>query len=504
MSKLVSYYEDFDRPVPPHEGGKPRRLDCDTAVIGAGAAGLAAAVRAAELGKRVVLLEKTDVLGGNSRLAGGLLCTNSKVLAAAGVPDTTDEHISLYERTHLYRLDKNLYGRFIRNTGTFYDWLVDHGMNSGNRRVIFDKVVMVEQRTEPGPLNNPAYGPGLMGTKVTDHLIGRLDSCGVTVLLGTEVSGLSLKGGAVTGLTAVGCGFDWDICAPQVILATGGFGANDAMLRRFFPRYFDNDHYFTHYCLQCSTGDGIRMAEAAGAEIGKNMSFGLDAMQHMPGTYTLQRLALQPEGVVVSSTGRRFIPEDDMENAEFAMDAQPDGVGWYLFPKSKTDQFYALAMENSRFGDWMPETSQLYADLEEELRQGKTVFGATIEDLAAAIGAPAAVLRTTLEEYAGFCASGVDKEFRKNPKYLLPLDLDGPWYGVKMLRKFDVTMGGVSIDPHLRALRPDGSIIPGLYAVGDTASNWMGEEYGPLFSSFAWACNSGYLAAGECCGLSSL
>lgn len=501
MSKLVSYYEDFDRPVPAHEGGTPRAVRCDVAVVGAGAAGLAAAVRAAELGKKVILLEKTDTLGGNSRLAGGLLCTNSQVLAADGIPDTTDRHISLYERTHLYRLDKAIYGRFIRNTGEFYDWTVAHGLDAGNRRIIFDNVVMVTERIAPSPLNNPAYGPGLMGSKVTDHLIGRLDGLKVLTLTSTRVTSLKTEGAAVTGLTAVGDGFDWDISADSVILASGGFGCSNELLQRFFPRYFSSDNCFTHYCLQCSTGDGITMAEAIGAEIGKNMSFGLDSMQHMPGTYTLQRLALQPEGVVVSATGKRFIPEDDMENAEFAMDAQPDGIGWFLFPQSKMEKLYELSLENSRFGDWMPEIDQLYADLAEELPQGKTVKGDTIEELAGAIGAPASVLRQTLEQYETFCAAGKDGEFMKDPKYLLPLGLEGPWYGVKMLRKFDVTMGGVSIDSRLRALRPDGTPIPGLYAAGDTASNWMGEEYGPLFSSFAWACNSGYLAAGECCGV---
>ena len=501
MSRLVSYYEDFDRPVPPHVGGVSRVECCDIAVVGAGAAGLAAAVRAAELGKKVILLEKTDILGGNSRLAGGLLCTNSKILAEAGVPDSTDEHISLYERTHLYRLDKSIYGRFVRNTGELYDWLVAGGMDSGNRRMVFDKVVMVAERIAPSPLNNPAYGPGLMGTKVTDHLIGRLEELGVTVLMETKVTALKTEGDEVRGLTAVGGGYDWDITAGNVILATGGFGCNPELLRRFFPKYFTTDNYFTHYCLQCSTGDGLQMAEEIGAEIGKNMSFGLDSMQHMPGTYTLQRLSLQPEGVVVGATGKRFIPEDDMVNAEFAMDAQPDGIGWFLFPQSRMEKLYELSIENSRFGDWMPEIDQLYVDLAEELQQGKTVKGDTIEDLAAAIGAPAGVLRATLEEYEGFCAAGKDGEFFKDPKFLLPLGMEGPWYGVKMLRKFDVTMGGVSIDSRLRALRPDGNVIPGLYVVGDNASNWMGEDYGPLFSSFAWACNSGYLAAGECCGL---
>ena len=501
MSKLISYYEDFDRPVPPAAGGPLRRETYDVAVVGAGAAGLAAAVRAAELGKKVVLLEKTDTLGGNSRLAGGLLCTNSKVLAADGIPDTTAEHISLYERTHLYQLDKAIYGRFIANTGEFYDWMVKNGLDSGNRRMLFGNVVMVAERIAESPLNNPAYGPGLMGSKVTDHLIERLKALGANVLTVTRATSLKTENGAVVGLTAVGGGHEWDITAENVILATGGFGSNNELLKRFFPKYFSSNSYFTKYSLECSTGDGLLMAEEIGAEIGKNMSFGLDSIQHMPGTYTLQRVSLQPEGVLVGSTGMRFIPEDDMPNCEFALDRQPDGIGWYLFPQSKLEKLYQLSLENSRFGDWMPEVDVLYTELEQELKKGHTVMGETIEDLAAAIGAPAEVLRNTLEEYERFCQNGRDEEFLKDPKFLLPLGLEGPWYAVKMFRKFDVTMGGVSVNARLQALRPDQSVIPGLYVTGDNASNWMGENYGPFFSSFAWACNSGYLAAGECCGI---
>lgn len=501
MSRLISYYEDYDRPVPQAQGGEEKAITCDLAVIGGGAAGLSAAVRAAEMGKQVVLVEKMETLGGNSRLAGGLLCTNSKILAQRGVADTTARHISLYERTHLYRLDKAIYGRYIRNTGAFYDWMVEHGMDCENRKMLFGNVVMVEERSEPGPLRNPAYGPGLMGSKVTDELIRRLKDTGAVVLTTTRAESFLTENGRVTGLTAIGGGHTWKISAENVLLATGGFGSNNEMLQRFFPRYFSSDNCFTHYCLQCSTGDGIVMAEQIGAEIGKNMSFGLDSMQHMPGTYTLQRLALQPEGVVVSATGKRFIPEDDMENAEFAMDAQPDGIAWFLFPESRMEELYNLALENSRFGDWMPEINQLYLDLEEELPQGKTVRGETVAQLAERIGAPDDVLEETLRQYQQFCVDGEDLEFEKDSKYLLPLGTEGPWYGVQMLRKFDVTMGGVSIDSHMRALRPDGSVIPGLYVAGDTASNWMGENYGPFFSSFAWACNSGYLAAGECFGL---
>ena len=109
---------------------------------------------------------------------------------------------------------------------------------------------------------------------------------------------------------------------------------------------------------------------------------------------------------------------------------------------------------------------------------------------------PAQALRATVERCNGHCDAGKDDEFYKAPEHLRKIQT-GPFYAIRLQRNFDVTMGGISINEHLQALRPDQSVIPGLYVTGDNASNWMGEEYGPMFSSFCWAMNSGYLAGEE-------
>ena len=501
MSKLINYYGDYEKPVPPHPGGEKKQLSCDIAVIGGGGAGLSAAARAAEQGASVILIEKMSELGGNTRMAGGLLCTDSDNLKAAGVPDTTEEHIDLYRRTHHYRLDPAIYERFIRNTGRYYDWLVSHGLDTENRKIVMDKVVMIRDRSDWEPLHNPAYGPGLMGSAVTD-LLEKLvrASENVTVLLSVEATAIRTDAsGAVTGVSAAGGGYDYEISTENVILASGGFGCDNALLQKYFPQYFASDNYFSHYCLKHCTGDGIRMAERVGAETGKYMSIGLEAMNHIPGAYILQRIITEPCGILVSGTGRRFMPEDDMENGEYILDRQPEGVGWYVFTEAAKRKLYDLAIEHARYGDWMPEYEQVDRDIADELKTGLVVKGDSITALAEGIGAPAEVLRKTLADYEGFCADGTDREFRKDPQYLMAMGTEGPWYAVRLLRKFDVTMGGVSIDGKNRALRPDGSIIPGLYVCGDIASGWMGEEYGPLFSSFAWAVNSGFLTADEIC-----
>lgn len=500
MSRLVNYYGTWDRPIPPHTGGQKQQLTCNVVIVGGGGAGLSAALRAGELGLRVIVLEKMDELGGNTRLAGGLLCLGSRILGEAGVPDQTEAHINDYRRHHQYRLDPAIYERFLRNTGPYYDWLAEKGLDTENTRVVMDKVVMVRDRETWEPLHNPQYGPGLMGSAVTDCLITRLKELeNVTLLTGVCADTLlQAEDGGIHGVTATGNGFDYTIRAENVILASGGFGVNNTLLQKYFPQYFSSDNYFTHYCLKHCTGDGLVMAEAIGAETGKNMSIGLEAMTHIPGAYIFQRIVQEPAGLVINSRGQRFMAEDDLENGEFVLDMQPDGIGWFIITENTKKAFYDLAIAHARYGDWMPEYEQVDKDLAAELGTGLVVTGSTVEELAAAIGADPETLAGTLKAYEEFCARGHDPQFNKSPEHLMPLGPEGPWYGIRLLRKFDVTMGGVSIDGKGRALRPDSTVIPGLYVCGDIASNWMGPEYGPLFSSFAWAVNSGYLAAEEC------
>lgn len=499
MSKLVSFYEGgFDRPELGYPGGPVKKLDCDVIVVGGGGSGMSAAARAAERGAKVVLIEKMDILGGNSRLAGGLLSTNSRFQKQAGMPDKTQEYLDTANRLHTYRLDSDLVKRYVGNTGTLFEWLVDNGLDMENTRWVNGCVVMIKTPTMISPVNNPTYGPGLLGSSVTDLLERMVCKSGVTVLKSTKVASLKTNGGAVVGVTADGQGESFDITAGSVIISSGGFGGNPELLARFLPEYFSSDNYITHYCMLSSTGDGLTMAEAIGARVGELISVGLSAMSHHPGAFTLQNLVQQPEGIAVSATGKRFIPEDDMENGVYAMDRQPDGVAWYVFTQKACRELYETAQRNIRFGDVLPEIDQMMSDIEKEIGEGKVVRADTIQELAAGIGAPADVLRGTLEKYERFCAAGHDDDFFKDPKYLKSMGLTGPWYGVRLYRKFDVTMGGVSIDSRLRALRPDRSVIGGLYVTGDIASNWMGTDYGPLFSSFAWALNSGYLAAEEC------
>ncbi len=331
MSKLLSMYESYDRPeLPAYAGGPEQTIDCDVAIVGGGGSGLSVAVRAAELGAKVVVVEKMERIGGNSYLAGGLLSTTSKYQRERGFEDKTDFYLETAHKFHKYLLDPAIFSRYLKNSGRYLEWLVDKGPDIDNSRWAFDGAVMlIKEPLCESPLNNPAYGPGYMGTAVITVLERACAQFGVQILTQTKARALCTdEAGAVTGLRADGQEASFHISARAVVIAAGNMAGNEQMLRRFLPRYFTSDNYFSHYSLKSLTGDGVAMAEAIGAEVGKNMSVALHALGHYPGTYTVQRLINEPLAIIVNQDGRRFCCEDEADDAEYITDRQPEGLGY--------------------------------------------------------------------------------------------------------------------------------------------------------------------------------
>jgi fumarate reductase flavoprotein subunit len=501
MSKLMGMYWKSDKPEMTYPGGFETALSCDIVVVGGGASGSAAAVRAAETGAKVIVVEKKPVLGGHGRLAGGLLSTYSRFQKALGMPDKTNDYIEKAYKNNKYTLNPAIFRRYIGKTGSTLEWLADHGLDMENSRWVMGAVLMIKKRTEDSELENPAYGPGNMGTSVINTLKANMERLGVRVLLQTKVRHF-LKGtdGAVAGVLADGQKESYRIKARAVIVASGGFGRNPELLRRFKPEYFTSDNYISTYSLQSCTGDAIAMAEEIGAETGKNISVGMSAMTHIPGTVSMMGVAGKPIGTVVNLNGKRFIAEDDEGGGAMTMDMQPEGVAWYILDSERLQECKQLVTSPPKseggFGDRVPDQAEFERNMAFELETGWMVKGATLQELAKKIGCDPSALQATVERCNAQYKAGLDDELFKKKENLRPIST-APFYALHLQRKFDVTMGGISVNENTQALRPDQSVIPGLYVTGDIASNWMGTSYGPTFSSFAWAINSGVIAGDE-------
>lgn len=502
MSKLISMFEKDDKPELIYPGGKTETLQCEVVVVGGGGAGVSAAVRAAQLGAKVILVEKMEHIGGNTRFAGGLLSTTSKYQRAEGIEDKTEFYYKTAFRTHHYTLDHDLVKRYIKNTGTYFEWLVELGLDIDNLKYVGDGIVMIKNRLEPGPLNNPCYGPGLMGSTALDVLGQHIEKLGVRILLSTKAHTLLTdEKGRVCGIMADGQKESYCLKCKKVILASGGFGGNMEMLKRFLPQYFSSDNYISHYYLLSSTGDGISMAEKIGAQVGKNICAGIAALVHNPATYSIQHAVyLNPKGLLVNRKGRRFIAEDDVEDGQNVVDMQPEGLAYMLFDDAMKEEFYRYCVDTTGFDDPVPSYEKFLEDIEKEAEEAKLAVADSIAGLADFVGCREDELEMAVARYNDMCGRGHDDELFKEAQYLTAL-VKPPYYAVRMQRNCDVTMGGVSINSRMEAIRPDGTPIGGLYAVGDMASGWMSTEYGPAFSSLAWALNSGYLAAEEAVGM---
>jgi fumarate reductase flavoprotein subunit len=501
MSKLISMYWETDRPELTYPGGYETALSCDIVVVGGGGSGSAAAVRAAEAGADVIVVEKMPALGGNSRLAGGLLSTYSRFQKALGMPDKTNEYIEKAYRQNKYTLNPAIFRRYIGRTGSTLEWLADHGLDMKNVRWVMDAVCLIKNRTENSELENPAYGPGLMGTAIMETLKANIKRLGVRVLLQTKVRHLLRgKDGAVSGVLADGQKESYRIKARSVIVASGGFGGNPELLRRFLPEYFTSDNVVSHYCLKSTTGDAIAIAEEIGAETGRNISVGLRPLTHIPGTYSMMNVVGQPIGAVVNLNGKRFIAEDDTGSGLKAVDMQPEGVAWYILDAERLQECKKLVTSPPKseggFGDRVPDQAEFDRNMAHELAAGWMVAGATLQELAKKTGCESSALQAAAERCNAQYEAGLDDELFKKKENLRPIRT-APFYALRLQRNFDVTMGGISVNENTQALRPDQSVVPGLYVTGDIASNWMGSDYGPLFSSFAWAINSGVIAGDE-------
>jgi len=294
--------------------------------------------------------------------------------------------------------------------------------------------------------------PGELGgaAMVIDLLVKRADALGVQIRYETGATNLILDDdGVVVGvawkhLTETGA-----VKAKAVIIAAGGFAMNTAMVAEHTPalgqpRRTKHHGLVAPYILGNPNDDGlgIRMGVSAG---GATMN--MDQMFITAAAYPPEVLLT---GVIVNKDGKRFVAEDSYHSrtSAFVLE-QPDQTAYLIVDEAHTE---------------MPEMPLIrFLDGYE-----------TIAEAEAALGIPAGNLAATLDRYNEFAAKGEDPDFHKQPEFLAPQD-NGPWavfdmsLGRAMYSGF--TVGGLAVTVDGEVQRPDGRVIPGLYAVGACASN---------------------------------
>lgn len=464
--------------------------EADVVIVGAGGAGMTAAMTASDAGKSVIILESQAMVGGNSvRSTGGMNAAKTvyqdenefaegagveKMLKSAADNYADNEFITslaatvaqqwadyqanpvgYFDSVELMELDTMVGGKGINNpelvktlvegTAPAIDWLDENGMSLHNVAAFGGASVKRIHRpvNEEGKVVSVgAYLIPLMEKACQDRGVEFiLNTTADTILTDANGQAVGVSGTDKDGNTVT-------VNAKAVILATGGFGANLDMVASYKPELKG----FMTTNAPGIQGQGIAMATAIGAA-----TVDMEQIQIHP-TVEANTAALITEGlrgdgaILVNANGERFTDEvstrDKVSAAEIA---QPGSFSWLIVDQAMADASNVI---------------QGY------ITKGYTKQGATYEELAKEIEVDPAAFAATMEKWNGCVEAKTDADFGRT-SFANPLNT-APYYAIKVSAGVHHTMGGVVINSSTEVLKEDGSVIPGLFAAGEVTGGVHG------------------------------
>ena len=482
--------DDYKTAVENNATAEDSTVDADVVVVGAGGAGMTAAITAAAEGKSVVVLESQSMVGGNSvRATGGMNAAKTvyqdenefgesagveKTLKTAAEKYADNETITALAKTvseqwaayqanptgyfdsvELMELDTMIGGKGINdpelvetlcaNSADAIDWLDEHGITLHNVSSFGGASVKRIHR----PVN--AEGKTVsVGSYMIPLLEENCEKAGVKMMLDTTATEiLTDANGAAVGVKATGAsGETVTVNAKAVVLATGGFGANLDMVVKYKPELKG----FMTTNAPGIQGQGIEMAQAIGAA-----TVDMDQIQIHP-TVEANTAALITEGlrgdgaILINEEGQRFIDEVGTRDVVSAAEiAQTGSYSWLVVDQAMADASSVI---------------QGY------IKKGYTVTGSTYEELGKAMGVDAAAFAETMEKWNGYVEAKNDPDFGRT-SFANPLNT-APYYAVKVTAGVHHTMGGLKINANTEVLNEKGEVIPGLFAAGEVTGGVHG------------------------------
>lgn len=471
-------------------------IETDVVVVGAGGAGLSAAIAALEKGSHVIVVEKRRP-GGSTAMAKGFLAAESPVQKRALIHTPRDLVYKIAMQYSHLKIDPRIIRAFVDKSGDTVEWL--------------EKMGVVIEQVSPSYINQyPLTWHVLKGGG--RHLIDILEkTCldrGVQIISQTEGKEIRKnRNGDLTGLLVAKSGKYITISAKSVILATGGYGGNATLLKKYCPFYYEG---MLHIGAP-NMGDGLSMATSFGAA-----TDGLGVM-HLAGPYFSEKVSMdienqnivmplaaigfEPNILWVNKRGERFIDEseggDHFESA-YAIARQPDRVAYMIIDSGIVREMErnGLIAGQGKYKELQRMGMSGLADALKSVEgKEKIVVSDSWDKVAQWIGAEPDLLKKTIEDYNTCCDRGFDPIFTKERRFLIPIRKP-PFYVMKGVLSFLGTIGGVKINHHMQVLNKQDRPIPGLFAAGVDTGGWTADNYcGKLpGTTFGFALNSGRIA----------
>lgn len=505
------------------------KISADVCVVGTGGGGLAAAVKAAELGAgKVVVLEKMKRIGGSTVRPRGMFAVNSPLQERHGRFYNPDEFYREIMFMLCWDVDAKLVRKWVTGTGETIRWLESEG-------AVFNRLTRVAGR-EPDMwlvhhMIADERGDICTGRKIVDTLTKRCGELGIDIYKSTPARHLKTdENGRVIGVIAEGPDGEVEVEAKAVILATGSISANKDLIASFYDGSHAYDDVMTMANFPSNTGDGLIMAEEIGGKRGCVSPLFIGPNNHYPGHGAISgKITRRCDLLQVNYCGERYVDENLCRADNYGwmmaqcLDHQPDKRVYLLVDQNmiahmKRDYGIAGLFDTTHpvnvdaRGRWSAEVEetarkeiwpedddwrdQIEESLDTEVANGHALKTDSLDEIAAYIGCSAKTLKKTVSDFNYYCRTGYDREFVRDPASLVPFSKP-PYYVMIGDTAVDTFIGGLLVDNHQHVMSVKDRPIPGLYAAGVMTSGWLHKSYAFPGSELSYTLFSGLNAAVE-------
>ncbi len=476
-----------------------RKITTDVAIIGAGAAGIPAAIEAAQRGVKVDVFESSDHTGGACNGGNGVFAVESKMQRQKQYTYTREQILRYWmEYTH-NNVDLRLVSEFINRSADTVEWLQSYGVELNDLIAYYPGAYYVWHfRRDGSPF-------------ITDLLRPVSEQAGAVYHLNTKVNHLAMKNGRCIGFVAEDSEGEFDVEAKAVIIASGGTGKRADFVYKETGWMLGKDITVFPGMLYENPAKAPKLGVELGWEVGAaHTKLMIDSFASIPdpnfgpgGVPAQLPWFRQPQNIFVNLHGERFIDEAEMRNGAMMgnnIAIQKQATAFSIFTQSMRDHYDNVGMDyemgNVHFMDNL--TPDEYLQMNWDRGNRDIMVFDTLEELCDGMGIDRRLIETVQEYNDNIKTRKGDPIFHKDWRYLTPIE-GGKYYVAKFRRHCYGVMGGLRINHRAELQDVNCDSIPGLYAAGNDANSIYTDTYPFVLSgnTSSFAINTGRIAGQE-------